>query len=350
MSLADLRKKWLVPGAAPLRQLVISSNVLARQSPFDSTGTKRTRDEWVLTEMKLPQASLPSGQGRGRTFEVRKVSDKLVELADALLLAVNSDAKSSTSIFETFKSFEKLNPKMSRDVCLLLFLVDIVSQGIKASSAITYGRQILGAISRTGEILKSPLIGDAFRILDLISADEDTEHAIDISEEDAWWIIGRMRGEQRLLAFLMVCTGIRCKDQEHILCSDLLFEASGKMTLYFRWTKNHRRSKERYSIVVQPKEFIPELLDALAAGPQQRLFPRALAVGELNSALKLAVVDRPELAEVTSYSLRRRFIHAIIQEKTEGAVTRWVEVAALTGHYDLEVLRNSYAPRFSNTL
>lgn len=353
MSLADLRRQWVVPESAPLRQLVVASNLPTRRSPFDAGGCKRQRDEWLLTEMKLPQTSLPSGLGRGRTFEVRKVSGKLLELADTLLMAVNSDAKASTSIYETFKTFEKMNPKMPRDICLLLFLLDIVSQGIKASSAITYGRQILGAINRTGEVFKSPLIGDAFRILDLISADEDTEHAVDISEESAWWIVDRLSGSVRLLAYLMLTIGIRCKDQEHVRCGDLKFHTTNavrKMTLYFRWTKNHRSSKERYSVTVQPKVFLPEMLDALLLGPQQRLFPRFIDVAELNAALKQIASDRPELVGVTSYSLRRRFIHDVISSKTEGDVTRWIEVAALTGHYDLEVLRNSYAPKFANTL
>ena len=191
-------------------------------------------------------------------------------------------------------------------------------------------------------------MGDAFRILDLISADEDTDHAVDVSEEEAWAIIGRLRGSVKVLAYLMLVIGTRCKDQEHIQIQDLLFRPDGSMIVYFRWTKNHRDSKKRYSIIVRPKIFIRELLDAVTAAPREsRLFRQGIEVTELNSALSEATDGKPG---VTSYSLRRRFIHNCIAGATVGETTKWLDVAALTGHYDLEVLRNSYAEKFTNTL
>ncbi len=53
---------------------------------------------------------------------------------------------------------------------------------------------------------------------------------------------------------------------------------------------------------------------------------------------------------MTTYSLRRAFIHQVIRQHTVGEVTAWLAVARLTGHHQLEVLRTSYALAFADTL
>jgi len=45
---------------------------------------------------------------------------------------------------------------------------------------------------------------------------------------------------------------------------------------------------------------------------------------------------------MTSYSVRRAYIQGVIAQNTVGDVTEWLEVARLTGHHKLEVLRTSY--------
>ena len=111
--------------------------------------------------------------------------------------------------------------------------------------------------------------------------------------------------------------------------------------VFFRYTKNHRRQRHRYSITVRPKHLIRELL---CIRDRKRVMPRLVSVGELNSALD------GQNSGVTSYSLRRRFIHQVIAENTVGDVVDWLSCARLTGHRNLEVLRTSYAPKFSTNL
>ena len=225
-SLQELRQQWNVPPNATLRAVMTTANAPMRANPFTTGPTKRPR-EIALTELKLPLASLPSASGRGRTFEIRVVPDRVVELAEQLLMLVNPDAKSMASIFATFQDFMRVNPRLGIDVAFLLFLFDAVAQGLKASSAITYGRTIISALSRKGTPLTSPIVGDTFKIFETILADEETEHARDISEDEAWAIIDGMEiGETRLCAWLMLVAGPRCKDQEHFKVSDFKLKLS----------------------------------------------------------------------------------------------------------------------------
>ena len=112
MSLAELRSRWAIGEGTPVRQLVVAANAPHRASPFDQVGVKRPRSVWPLTDLKLPLASMPTGLGRSRTFEIRPATERLIQLADALLMTVNTDAKSSTSIYEAFKSYHAIHPEI----------------------------------------------------------------------------------------------------------------------------------------------------------------------------------------------------------------------------------------------
>ena len=160
MSLAELRSRWAIGEGAPVRQLVVAANAPHRASPFDQVGVKRPRSVWPLTDLKLPLASMPTGLGRSRTFEIRPATERLIQLADALLMTVNTDAKSSTSIYEAFKSYHAIHPEIEIGACFLLFLLDAVSQGLKASSAKTYGRQS-ASVARTRSTFKSKTCSSA---------------------------------------------------------------------------------------------------------------------------------------------------------------------------------------------
>lgn len=202
-----------------------------------------------LTCLNLPVAALPSGGGRSRSFIVRPVPSRTVELAESLLMSVNTDAKAMHSIYETFLEFRQLNPGLRDDVAFLLFLIDAVVQGLKASSAITYGRTILSALQRCANVpLKSPLVSDTFRMLELICAGEETAHALDISQSESWELLSKLHGDVKIAAWFMLVAGVRCKDQSGLLKRDFRFTEAGSMLISFRWTKNHRSRGDRYSI------------------------------------------------------------------------------------------------------
>ncbi len=354
-SLDELRKDWLLSRSGSLKDVVLAANQAPRANPFAAVGEKRNRDEWNLTALRLPMSAAPSGAGRGRTFVARKVTGRLLALADAMLLAVNTDAKSMSSLMAMFDEFETLNIGIPRDGCFLLFLLDAVSQGIKASSAVTYGRTLLAGFHRSGTPLISPLVDDLFRIMELIRAGEDTDHAIDITVDQAWSIVDAVPlGPVRLAIYFVLAFGCRVADLVCVLTEDLAFNPDRSVTLYFRRTKNHRSAKQRYSIRITPRRFIDELTGII--GRRGAIFGgvvAAVSVAQVNQALAAAAgsVFGPEgLEGVTSYSLRRCFIHTCISKATVGDVTDWMTVAKSTGHYDLEVLRNSYAKKFDNVL
>lgn len=204
---------------------------------------------------------------------------------------------------------------------------------------------------RAGAPIISPLVGDTSKILELIMAGEDVDHAIDIDEAAAWKIVEMLEDDDQLVAFFMLSAGPRCADLEHILKTDVKFLIENnekQMRIYLRRTKSRRTSKERFTVVVRPRWY-PPLLTKLFVGVGP-LFPGGCSVGKFNSALARTTAALGMEEGITSYSLRRRFIHTCISGCTQGSTTEWLEVIKATGHHSLEILRNSYAPKFSNVL
>ena len=96
-----------------------------------------------------------------------------------------------TSLRQHFDLFCEVNKrsKYPRDVLFMLYLVDAVVQGIKPASATTYGRTLQCSFSREGEPLSSPLVKDTFDMLELLAAEDESEHARDITVEEAWALV-----------------------------------------------------------------------------------------------------------------------------------------------------------------
>ena len=103
---------------------------------------------------------------------------------------------------------------------------------------------------------------------------------------------------------------------------------------------------EAYTIRVKPPEgcLIPELADVLGKANAN---VDVLDCDAFNREVKKI---NGYVEGMTTYSLRRAFIHQVIRQHTVGEVTAWLAVARLTGHHQLEVLRTSYAPAFADTL
>ncbi len=66
-----------------LQEVVSAASRPERESPFVCEKRTRTLE---LTELRLPLQALPSGEGRGRTFEARMVPPRTIELVEALLM------------------------------------------------------------------------------------------------------------------------------------------------------------------------------------------------------------------------------------------------------------------------
>ena len=338
-----------MPPNSPLSAVVAHAAKPDRMNPFIANDRP---SGWELTELRLPKST---GDRRpcARKFVVRTVPRRTVELADALLLQVNSDARAMASLFDVFAEFRVKNPLITEiDAALMLFIIDIIVQGIKASSAQTYLRSLVAAFQRKGTPIQSPLVSDTAAICQLIMAGEETEHAIDIDLEDAWTILENVSVEWRPVAFLMLSAGIRCADLNWILVGDLRFTGDKKMHVYFRRTKNHRTTRQRFSIAVEVRMVFPELIALVNRKEGFPLFERRVEASDFNRELQRAarVAGHERARELTSYSLRRCFIQTAIAEKTTGDIVAWMEVVQLTGHLNLETLRTSYAPKFANNM
>lgn len=196
-----------------------------------------------LNVFKLPNVDMKK---RPRSWEIRPVPARTIELAKVMFSAVNTDAQSMISLMATFAEFQVKNPSITAiDEAIMLFLLDAVVQGLAASSATTYLRTIVSALARSGRPVVSPLIGDFAKILQLILAGEEVDHAIDISTETAWEIVRALDGLDKVVAFMMIAAGPRVADLTHVLKGDVIFEVPDTMKISFRRTKNHRTTGQR---------------------------------------------------------------------------------------------------------
>lgn len=350
-SLSKLAAEWSLSGSGlKVRDLIAVAATPERASPFDASSVKRPRDATLeLDEWRLPPEAR-DGARRERIFVARAVPGRVVSLTRTLLMAVNSDARAMESIMVVFEEFQRLNPRLSKEEALLLFGVDMVVQGMKASSAGTYARTIMSAFRRRGEPMQGPLVGDFLKIVELIMAGEETEHANDISADLGRSLVESMEGPRQTAAWLMLVAGIRCADLQHMKPADFRFESDGRLHVYFRFSKNHRSRSERFSIICRPA-FFPQGLTELFGRPRDGpLFPAPVSVHDLNGALRSAAARLGVEGDVTSYSLRRVFIHAVIAKNVEGDYVNWMNVVKSTGHHAIEVLRTAYASKFDNSM
>ena len=257
------------------------------------------RPRLELNALRLPKASEKSI--REGKFVVRRVPQSTVTRFEEMLLSANGDATTMNRLWKLFNEFETLNvdiTKNDRDVALALFLVDVLEQGLKASSVVTYARTIIEASGRAdaGTSIKGIVTVDILKSLNIIDAKDDVDHAPDISEETGWKVVMQLSGSARVTAAV--------------------------------------------------SQLIPELRSIVAA-PSKSPLP-VLDCSAFNQALRS--VPEAEMLKLTSYSFRRLFIQSVISGSTKGDVTDWLAASKQTGHLSLEVLRTKYTVKFQNTL
>ena len=180
-----------------------------------------------LSESKLP-VPVKAPVKRARKFEVRKVPWRSLELALFLVGEVNGQAAAAVSNENLFREFMALNDTptgtVPRDFLLLLYAVDITLQGMAATSVRTMMRGIMGICSRAQDPIEGPLVGDMFKILNLIIANEEVDHAKDMELGVALEIIGRLSGMAQVIAWFMLICGARVADLERMFRRQFLFQ------------------------------------------------------------------------------------------------------------------------------
>lgn len=300
-----------------------------------------------LSAYKLPGAEpIP----RERMFKVRRLPEGTVKVALSLVAEVNESARKAISIARCFQEFVVLNDTppgtLEIGLLLLLFVIDMTLQGLALSSARTYARSIIGIEGRAGRPIGGPFVDDLFKIIELLHASEEVEHALDITYEKALEVLRLLNGDALFLCWLMVHTGARAKDLQRMRFAQFTFHvinAVAVMKVHFKYTKGRRSETKQYVLPVKLGEdvWIPEEVKSRFQVTYKDAFLIKIGADELNKA-----IDRlgPQYSSITSYSFRRLFVHRVIDmfKDDEGHIA-WAEVVKLTGHIHVETLRTSYA-------
>ena len=289
-----------------------------------------------------------------RTFIVREVPHETIRTAMYLVDAVNPSGPDALSILKIFEEFRAKNPTVkNEDEVLLLFGVDLMIQRIKASSVGTYVSSIQRMRKRQDNPIRGPLVKDLKKIIAMLQCDDEVDHAVDITEEEAHSFLYAMNGQAQMAAFFLIVAGVRLADAARLTRAQLLWEADpARLSIHYRYTKNRRQVSKQYTATFPLPMRIQDVpaLQALNAVAQDKPF-LTIGTDSFNAACR-ALAHLKE--GVTSYSFRRLAIQRFIAQCTEGTgtkkITNWTRAMALSGHVKLETLRTRYAQVWDQTL
>ena len=309
---------------------------------------------FILGRDKLP--SITSHQRTGtRRFEIRRAPWSTIKTALFLIDAVNPSGADQRSIYRQYENFSQCNSDdagafYDSDEMLCLFIIDIIVQGIKASSAETYMSSILRIAHRKGKSIKGPLVKDLRKILHMLRLDDEVDHAIDITEEQAATLLSLMSGEAMAICAMMLITGARVADLLNLEAKDIKW-ASDFVTVHFKCTKNRKNPNKVFTANYKLNCInLDCCADALAAShkgarmQKEKVFH--MTVDDFNACIKRVWKCEWGEKHATSYSFRRlaiqRFVRQSIVEEDGVWVIKWARAMALTGHLRLETLRTRY--------
>jgi len=308
----------------------------------------------VLGRDKLPSITAHTRAGV-RRFQVRRVPWATIKTTMFLLDAVNPAGADQRSIYRLYLNFVACNSDESRelydsDEMLCLFIVDIIMQGIKASSAETYMCSILKIAKRSNHKIAGPLIHDLRKMLHMLRLDDEVDHAVDITEEIALELLRSLKAEAQAVCAMLMITGARVADLLHIEAKDVKWMRE-YVTVHFKCTKNRKNPNKvftaNYKLDFLDMEICSASLMAVlkaAQAPKEKVF--RMTAEDFNAQVKL--VWKPEWGAkvATSYSFRRlaiqRFVKQSMVEEDGVWVVKWARAMALTGHLRLETLRTRY--------
>ena len=331
-----------------LHDFFASPRTVLDPESLDESKAKRTRLEDHLDIFCLPpkeRSSDPRGRPAGSTsYTIRRIPDSTVTRVVELVRMVNKDADTIRRLVADFDDFRKMNPDLFRvDVAVVAFIIDLTEQGLKWSTCRSYLKLLLEGNARRGTRITGPLIGDLFKIANLLDAESEASHAPDVPRQDLEDLLASLPpGRLRLTFFILFFTGARAADAERLGGWNLRINPEGTVNIYFAITKNHRRKAESYSITIRPSIFIPEL------GQLQRGEMKTLNCDDFNRGIKELAAERG--FSMTSYTLRRSFVQNCINDCRHGDFVQWMEVAKLTGHFDVASIKSYVSNKFDRSL
>ena len=194
---------------AILRRVLPAPGTLLAMPSCNITGTP------ALNKFGLPAAKRQREVGAGRTFKIRRTPMATAVVTTRCLELITPNGVSDANIAQDFEAFAVLNgcdADEDRDLFCLIFVIDMTLQGIKPSSAKTYLSAILRMARRVDNPIRGPHINDAYKILDLLSSEEEASHARDITLQEAIEIVSRLSGIVQATVFFMIICGARVKD------------------------------------------------------------------------------------------------------------------------------------------
>ena len=343
-----------------LHDFFASPRTVLDPESLDESKAKRTRLEDHLDIFCLPpkeRSSDPRGRPAGSTsYTIRRIPEPPPQRVTwrghggfwyrmpATAPLVQESLRGPDRLVADFDDFRKMNPDLFRvDVAVVAFIIDLTEQGLKWSTCRSYLKLLLEGNARRGTRITGPLIGDLFKIANLLDAESEASHAPDVPRQDLEDLLASLPpGRLRLTFFILFFTGARAADAERLGGWNLRINPEGTVNIYFAITKNHRRKAESYSITIRPSIFIPEL------GQLQRGEMKTLNCDDFNRGIKELAAERG--FSMTSYTLRRSFVQNCINDCRHGDFVQWMEVAKLTGHFDVASIKSYVSNKFDRSL
>jgi len=292
-------------------------------------------------------------QARKRGWDHGLVTEETLRRAEEIMLAGKPATSQNLSLYRAFDRWRTRSPLVWNaplGQVAAIFGAYLDEAGLKASTCACYVRTILGFLHRENVILPPQwhVAQDFLRGMDLKAAAEKVEHAPDITEERAAYIISSIE-EAHDVAFAlwaMCMAGGRVADLLRLGVGQFKVSPDGKrVAVDFFVTKSSRTQNERYSICVQHAE-LGATKHAVSFDTwipfQERwrsfLFQAKPFTADVNRVNR--VLDK--FGNETTYSFRRLFVNRVIDRFTEDGVTQWCNVIEVTGHQQKTNAKASY--------
>ena len=289
--------------------------------------------------------SFPPVSGRPRMYRPRtaNLSDQVCyKLLKEKICAANTQ---TTNVGTDFEEHCNLNEVSQEDPeALIGFVASLQAQGL-APSTVRTRIQLLQSYSWRKKNPRIAAFHDIKKFADARDATRPHTHALDLPVPDLLELTSKISDDVlRFAAILILSTGIRGGDLVHMSTSQ--FDVNDETALSFdvNFSKNVRRHMDHFTVRI-PWTWIPtwpsdllkflrdESSNAFASVTTQKLNAELMALN----------------GEVRTKTLRRAYIHSIIQQCTADDCVDWLKVKAFTGHSNIKVLQSSYQKRAAAT-
>ena len=257
-------------------------------------------------------------------------------LTERIMLESCPSASQQLSLYRAFGRWRSASFSVEPapgQVCAL-FGGYLLSAGLKASTCVSYVRTVSTFVRQEAPhpCPEWSAMEKLLKGLQLRAASEVPDHALDITEERAVFILESIRAlDVQFSLWTLLNIGARAADLLRLLECQIGI-AGGQIAVDFRITKVVRTQKDRFSVTLPTWIPFKECWRPFLAQAK----PFTADCDRINRILHDA-----GFAE-TSYSFRRLFVNRIIDRFTEEDLVNWVKVIEITGHQQAGTVRGSY--------